>query len=100
MIPTQFPSFRLIVISIFRITFLNNSSTNLKSAWIAANHYWVYNCILVSNFKQQLLTRLSIDNEDQILDEIERINTDLKSISHFLYFIHLIFVILLRKTTK
>ncbi|CAF5133870.1 unnamed protein product, partial [Rotaria magnacalcarata] len=34
-----------------------------------------------SNFKQQLLTRLSIDNEDKILDrlsEIERMDSDLK----------------------
>ncbi|CAF3485308.1 unnamed protein product [Rotaria socialis] len=35
----------------------------------------------MSNFKQQLLTRLSIDNEDKILDrlsEIERMDSDLK----------------------
>ncbi|CAF3710609.1 unnamed protein product [Rotaria sordida] len=35
----------------------------------------------ISNFKQQLLTRLSIDNEEKIFDrlsEIEKMNTDLK----------------------
>jgi hypothetical protein len=42
--------------------------------------------ILVSNFKQQLLKRLSIDDEEQIferLDEIEQINTNLKGIFLF-----------------
>jgi hypothetical protein len=46
--------------------------------------------ISVSDFKQQLLTRLSIDNEEQIFDrlhEIQQMNTDLKGIYSHIRFI-------------
>jgi len=44
---------------------------------------YISSFISVSDFKQQLLTRLSIDNEEQIFDrlhEIQQMNTDLKGI--------------------